>query len=220
MKQRSILRHPEVKKQIWSDGVSFHRNYAIAKPNMKINQNQPTNKITYRGVFPSESCMLTDALCRRRICIIFRLPLAAALCNGVDSKWSVASGSAPFSRSMIAIWRHRKRKRGKKNEEKFIITKHFFWEQHQLQQHRQPYLLLIFGGCVVQGRAAVLIDSIDGSPLVNEGLHDLIAARRCSNVQGSPTSLQRQARKLLKQRYHTRKHHPSAEQTAHYSYCT
>lgn len=167
---------------------------------MKINQNQPTNKITYRGVFPSESCMLTDALCRRRICIIFRLPLAAALCNGVDSKWSVASGSAPFSRSMIAIWRHRKRKRGKKNEEKFIITKHFFWEQHQLQQHRQPYLLLIFGGCVVQGRAAVLIDSIDGSPLVNEGLHDLIAARRRSNVQGSPTSLQRQAQKLLKQR--------------------
>lgn len=41
----------------------------------------------------------------------------------------------------------------------------------------------------MQGRAAVLIDSIDGSPLVNEGLHDLIAARRRSNVQGSPTSV-------------------------------
>lgn len=92
---------------------------------MKINQNQPTNKITYRGVFPSESCMLTDALCRRRICIIFRLPLAAALCNGVDSKWSVASGSAPFSRSMIAIWRHRKRKRGKKMKKSSYNWTHF-----------------------------------------------------------------------------------------------
>lgn len=43
-------------------------------------------KITYRGVFPSESRILTDALCCRRICTIFRFPLAAALCNGVDSK--------------------------------------------------------------------------------------------------------------------------------------
>lgn len=44
----------------------------------------------------------------------------------------------------------------------------------------------------MQGRAAILIDSVYMSTLSNEGFHNFITACWSSNVQGSPTSLQRQ----------------------------
>lgn len=41
---------------------------------------------------------------------------------------------------------------------------------------KYTYLLLVFGGCIMQGCAAILVDSIDMSTLSNEGFHNLITA--------------------------------------------
>lgn len=57
----------------------------------------------YSGVLPCVSWMLVEALCLRSSWISRQLPLADALCSGVESSLSVALGSAPFSSSIKAI---------------------------------------------------------------------------------------------------------------------